>query len=225
MKILCVSDEVDPIVYSSGIKERFGDVAFVLAAGDLPEDYFEFIVSMLNKPLIFVEGNHDKPHRRREIQNLGTYAAEHDNEGTAGATEARFRIIMESGLCILGLPGSIRYNGGDNQFTDFQMWLHLLPLLPRLFLRKLIKGRGADIILAHAPVKNIDEGKDPCHRGFNAFPWLIEKLNPRWFVHGHVHLYDLSVGRLAKSGTTDIVNAFGHWVIDTDEGTEQGKSK
>lgn len=224
MKILCVSDEVDPVVYSSRIRERFGDVAFVLAAGDLPEDYFEFIVSMLNKPLIFVQGNHDRLHRS-QTENSISYAAEHIGDGSAGATDARFRIIKESGLCILGLPGSIRYNGGDNQFSDFEMWLHLLPLLPRLFVRKLIYGRGVDIILAHAPVRDVDDGRDPCHRGFRAFPWLIAKLNPRWFVHGHVHLYDLSVGRLSKSGATDIVNAFGHWIIDTDGGSDQGKSK
>ena len=70
MKILCVSDEVDPLVYSPRIKERFGDVEFVVAAGDLPMDYLEFIVSMLNKPLFFVQGNHDLPFVPNEIPGM-----------------------------------------------------------------------------------------------------------------------------------------------------------
>ena len=36
------------------------------------------------------------------------------------------------GLTIAGLGGSIWYNGGENQFTDFTMFLTMLRLLPGL---------------------------------------------------------------------------------------------
>jgi hypothetical protein len=36
MKILCVADNIDPLVYSSSIKSRFREVDLVLGAGDLP---------------------------------------------------------------------------------------------------------------------------------------------------------------------------------------------
>ncbi|MDX9810656.1 MAG: metallophosphoesterase, partial [Sphaerochaetaceae bacterium] len=58
MKILCVADESDPLVYSPNIAERYKDVDFVIAAGDLPLSYYEYIVTSLNKPLYFVFGNH-----------------------------------------------------------------------------------------------------------------------------------------------------------------------
>ena len=59
MKILCVADHIDPLVYSSSVKSRFGDVDLVLSAGDLPMDYIGFIASSLNKPVGFVFGNHN----------------------------------------------------------------------------------------------------------------------------------------------------------------------
>lgn len=59
MKILCVSDQIDPLIYSDCVKENFGDVDLVLCAGDLPMDYVDFIVTTLNKPTFFVFGNHD----------------------------------------------------------------------------------------------------------------------------------------------------------------------
>jgi len=53
MKILCVADHRSPIVYSTGIKERFKEIDLVLGAGDLPMDYYGYIVSSLNKKLFF----------------------------------------------------------------------------------------------------------------------------------------------------------------------------
>ena len=65
MKILCVADHRSPLVYSTGIKERFKDVSFILGAGDLPMDYYGYIVSSLNKRLYFVFGNHNLNHYNR----------------------------------------------------------------------------------------------------------------------------------------------------------------
>ncbi len=59
MKILCVSDYIDPLIYSSGAKKNFPDIDMILCAGDLPMDYIDFIVSVFNKPTYFVFGNHD----------------------------------------------------------------------------------------------------------------------------------------------------------------------
>ena len=53
-KILCISDQIDPVIYSKDIKEKYGDVDFIISAGDLPIDYLDFVQSSLNKPLYFV---------------------------------------------------------------------------------------------------------------------------------------------------------------------------
>ncbi len=217
MRVLCVSDQVDPLVYSPRLKERFGDVDLVLAAGDLPMEYLGFIASMLNKPLLYVEGNHDLG---RLALGGGAQARFDDPRGYAdsfGSTDIGFRIAREEGLIILGLPGSMRYNGGPNQFSEAGMALRLLVLAPQLLWNRLVHGRACDIVLCHAPPRGVHDRDDPCHRGFRSFRWLIAAARPRWLIHGHVHLYDLADVRVSAVRDTTVVNAFGHWLLDTGE--------
>lgn len=212
MRILCVSDLVDPLVYSSRIKERFGDVGLVLAAGDLPMEYLSFISSMLNRPLLYVEGNHDLG--RLSSGPLWAFSTEVDR--SFGAQNIGFRLVREGNLILLGLPGSMRYNNGPNQFSEFEMGLRILALLPRLLWNRIVHGRAVDIILTHAAPWGIHDRSDLCHRGFRAFRWLMGLTKPRWLVHGHIHLYDLSDARVTEAGETTVINAFGHWALDTE---------
>ncbi|MDR1212426.1 MAG: metallophosphoesterase [Spirochaetaceae bacterium] len=215
MKILCVSDQIDPLVYTASIKERFADIDLVLGAGDLPMDYLDFIVSSLNKPLLFVFGNHnleDLPLYRKERFSMEAFRA--DIYRGSGATHAGSKITREGGLLVAGLGGSMRYNRGGNQFSDFEMYLRILALIPKLFFNRVFRGRFVDILLTHAPPRGIHDLNDPCHRGFKAFRWFIEVFKPAYLVHGHVHLYDLNSVRDSKYRTTRVINAFGHYVID-----------
>jgi Icc-related predicted phosphoesterase len=220
MRILCVSDQVDPLVYSTRIRERFGGIDLVLSAGDLPLEYLGYIASMLNCPLLYVEGNHDS-----ESAPAVFPWGSHDLDASFGTRNTGFRLVREGGISILGLPGSIRYNGGPNQFSDLAMSLHILALVPRLAFARLWRGRAVDIVLTHAPPRGIHDREDPCHRGFGAFRLLMRYAKPSWFVHGHIHLYDLGERRVSVEGATTIVNAFGHWIIDTaTEGSDTSRS-
>jgi predicted phosphodiesterase len=105
MKILCISDQIDPLVYSNSIKTRFADVDLILSAGDLPLDYLDFVVSNLNKPLVFVFGNHH------------TKKIEDDAYGGCGCVHAGSKVVHEEGVIIAGLGGCLRYNNGANQFS------------------------------------------------------------------------------------------------------------
>jgi uncharacterized protein len=199
VKILCVADEVDLLVYSSSIRKRFGDVDLILSAGDLPDEYLGFIASMLNRPLVSVAGNHD---RAGDEPSLG---------------RLNFAIRKEAGISILGIPGSMLYSRGPNQFSDRYMALRLLRLAPRLLLRRLFKGRAVDIILAHAPPRGMGDAQDLPHRGFTAFRWLIELARPLYFIHGHVHLYDGRQARESGLDSTRIINVYGHKLIELGE--------
>ena len=59
MKILTVSDRVEPVLYDKVQRERFPDLDLILSCGDLPPGYLSFLVTMLNIPLFYVRGNHD----------------------------------------------------------------------------------------------------------------------------------------------------------------------
>lgn len=219
LKILCVADEVDLLVYSSSIRERFGDIDLILSAGDLPGEYLGFIASMLNRPMISVAGNHDPDDRASGNWISGGLSIENMQErDRTGLGRLSFGIRKEAGISVLGIPGSMLYNGGVNQYSDASMKLKLLLLAPLLLARRLLKGRGVDIILAHAPPRGIHDAGDRCHQGFTAFNWLIHLAAPSYFVHGHIHVYDSREARQEKYGETAIVNVYGHRVLTLELG-------
>ena len=62
MKILLISDTEEKFLWenwTNATAEMLADVDLVLSAGDLNHLYLEFIVTMLNVPLVYVRGNHD----------------------------------------------------------------------------------------------------------------------------------------------------------------------
>jgi len=199
MKILCVSDQIDPLIYTNSIKQRFTDVDLVLSAGDLPLDYLDFIISTLNKPLFFIMGNHH---------------TDESEDNSHGATYIDLKVKREAGLIVAGLGGSMRYNRGENQFSDFQMNCRILKLLPVLVFNRVFRGRFLDILLTHASPRGIHDKEDKCHKGFKCFLWFIKVFKPRYLVHGHIHLYDLSEVRTTKYCDTMVINAYGHYLID-----------
>jgi len=205
MKILCVSDQIDPLVYSNSIKKRFADVDMILGAGDLPLDYLDFIVTNLNKPLLFVFGNH-------HVEEL----ANNDKLGnwSFSSTHLGSKIRREEGLIVAGLGGSMRYNRGPNQFTEFEMYGEIAKLIPALLFNRLFHGRYLDILLTHAPPKGIHDKPDKCHMGFKAFLWFMKTFKPKYLVHGHIHLYDLQDVRRTRCMETEVINAFGHYIIE-----------
>jgi len=234
MKILCVSDQIDPIVYSANAKERFSDVDLILCAGDLPMDYVDFIVSTLNKPTYFVFGNHDLKefgfyHKTRN-STLRSYSSggfrSDDMSHSHGATYLGFKTINEKSLSIvgedgkktpllmLGISGSIRYNNGEDQYTDFEMFIKLLKLIPNLFFNKIRYGRYLDIFLTHATPRKIHDLEDPCHKGFPCFNWFIEHFHPKYMIHGHIHLYNPQATRVTVHNGTTIINAYSKYIFD-----------
>jgi Icc-related predicted phosphoesterase len=220
MKILCISDHIDPLVYSSSIKERFKDIEVVLSAGDLPMEYLEFVVSSLNKSLLFVFGNHNLTELYRYKTSGAAVSRDWINEDPAygsGAVHIGSKVRVEEGIIIAGLGGSRRYNRGENQYTEFQMNLEIIKLIPALIINRIFRGRFLDILLTHASPRGIHDKEDPCHRGFKAFLWFMRVFKPKYLIHGHIHLYDLSDVRTTRYKDTLVVNAFSHYIIETEE--------
>jgi len=215
LKILCISDQIDPLVYSSGIKERFGDIDMVLSAGDLPLDYLDFIISSLNKPLFFVFGNHHTEELKHYKKMMSTPFVETYREHFGcGAVHLGSKVKIEENFIIAGLGGSMRYNNGTNQFTEFQMFFEIAKLFPKLFWNRIFRGRYLDLLLTHAPPKGIHDKNDKCHWGFKSFLWFMKTFKPKYLVHGHIHLYDLCDVRCTKWENTTVINAYNHYVIE-----------
>lgn len=221
MKILCVADHIDPLVYSNGIRTRFKGVEMVLGAGDLPLDYYSYIVTCLNRPLYFVYGNHNleqlQRFKSRKILDPRQYEEDVGLKESVGATYLEDRGVHYRKVLIAGLGGSMRYNDGDHQFSEFQMVSRILGLLPRLIWNRIVHGRWLDILLTHAPPRGIHDKPDRCHTGFKAFLWFMDWFKPKFLIHGHIHLYELQENRKTQYKNTLVLNCYDHYVLDFEE--------
>lgn len=199
MKILAIADTEERCLWECFRKERFEGVDLILSAGDLDPDYLEFLVTVINKPLIYVRGNHDDRYARH---------------APGGCICVEDTVYTYRGIRIAGLGGSMRYRDGANMYTEREMAKRV-----RKLSRKVRMVGGCDILLTHAPVAGMGDLDDLPHRGFECFNTALESWTPDYMVHGHVHQSygpDFQRERQHACGTT-IINACGYTQFELDE--------
>ena len=205
-----MADEVDEALYGDRLDSIKPDI--VLACGDLPFDYLEYLVSRLDVPLLYVPGNHDASLKPRDMTWM-PLRSELPIPGPEGCINIDGRLVDQNGLRIAGLGGSIRYKEGPNQYSQGQMGRRAIRLELSIRLKRVQRGRKLDILVTHAPPFGAAEAKDSAHVGFVAFLRLIRNFRPALAVHGHVHPY----GRILperKVGPTRVVNVVPSRVIE-----------
>jgi len=201
MRVLTVSDVVVESLNSAALTQIARGVDLALSCGDLPADYLEYIVSMLNVPLFYVMGNHGGDGGARVFPE--------------GCENIDGRAVEFKGLLMAGLEGSLRYNNRPNfQYTENEMRAKIAALTPALVLNRARYGRYLDILVTHAPPHKIHDGEDLAHRGFQSLVWLIETYRPRYHFHGHVHVYDNRAETSTVRGATTIINTYGYKILD-----------
>lgn len=209
MKILSVSDVELSFIYSAHIAKRFRDVDLVISCGDLPYSYLEYIISMLDVPLYYVRGNHAS---KVETTSGG------DRTEVWGGIDLHRRVRRDpSGLLMAGIEGSLQYNFGPHQYSQAEMWAFVFGLVPGLMLNKIRYGRYLDVFVTHASPWKIHDMDDRPHRGAKAFRWFIDVFQPKYHLHGHIHIYRPDTITETTVGRTKVVNTFGYKeiVIDT----------
>lgn len=206
MKILLVSDKVIDFLYSPVIADKMSDIDLIISCGDLPTSYLEYMVTVLNKPLYYVFGNH---HKEKIWSENGL-----KSNMPQGCINLDNKIIDFKGLLLGGLEGSYRYSGGKHQYSEREMCLKTCRLKPRMYINKLLKHRYLDILVTHAPPLGIHDGKDLCHRGFKCFNDFIQKYKPKYLIHGHVHLHGVDNYWMTEVNNTTVINAYGYRVIE-----------
>lgn len=202
MKILVLADHESKSLYEYYKPEKLKDVDLIIACGDLRKNYLDFFASVSRAPVLFVLGNHDAWYKKG--QDNGCICIEDD-------------IYVYRGVRILGLGGSMQYiPGADNQYSEAQMARRIKKLW-----WKLKRRGGFDILVTHAPAQDFHDLEDIPHRGFACFRELIEKYQPKIFVHGHVHAnYGSDFKRTDMLASTLVVNAYDHYIIEYPESTE-----
>ncbi len=195
IKILAVSDFIDKDLEARVKNKTLEPIDLIISCGDLAPEYLSFLRDRLDRPLFYVKGNHDLRYT-------------HGNP--MGCDNIHTRIKKFKSLNIMGLEGSMWYNGGVNQYTDAQMKKMIFNMWFSLW-----RKGGVDIVVTHASPKDIHDGRDLCHRGFESFVPLIHKRRPRYLIHGHIHKdFSHPDQRETRVNHTRVVNACGYTILE-----------
>ncbi len=203
-RLLLVADHVHPYIYRAAFPAGLPAVDAVLAAGDLPGDYLEFLATKLPVPVVYVHGNHGNEHVHEGDQRLPP----------RGVICAHSRVVQVAGLRIAGWGGVPQYRtphegqASPGQFTPRQAaWgLRLLAWQAR---------RGVDVLLTHAPPEGPHAGADHAHRGAPELNAFMRRTRPALVVHGHIHEYEgKKTEYLDADSGARVVNAYGYRILD-----------
>lgn len=149
MKILAISDEESAYLWDYFDKEKLKGIDLIISCGDLAAEYLSFLTTMTSIPVLYVHGNHDERYEQKPPE---------------GCICIEDKIYVYKGIRILGLGGSMRYKGGNHQYTERQMTRRVRKMFFPLLFR-----RGFDILVTHAPAYQLNDGRDLPHQGFQVF--------------------------------------------------------
>lgn len=207
MKILLIADEEDKALWDYYDPARTAGIDLIISCGDLNPDYLQFLVTMVNRPLLYVRGNHD-----------GIY----DRRPPLGCISIDGRVFDFHGLRILGLGGSHRYKPGPDMYTEAEMRRRIRRVTPSIAIRN-----GIDLLITHAPALGYGDMDDIPHIGFASFNTLMEKWHPKYMCYGHVHqTYGEFVREMEHPAGTHLINCYKSFVLDigADEYPARGRT-
>lgn len=195
MKILAIADIEETALWDLWTPRRTEGVELILSCGDLRPEYLEFLVTVVNVPLLYVRGNHDSEHNKREPE---------------GCICIDGKVYKHRGIRFMGLGGSRRYRPGEDQYTESEMRRRALKLMPAAAI-----SHGIDVLVTHAPAAGYGDLDDLPHRGFETFNRVMDRYKPAYMLHGHVHT---NYGRIEKEhlhpSGTKVLNVCGHQIIE-----------
>ena len=190
VRVLAVADEEVPSVQS---RVRDVRVDLVLAAGDLPWDYLESLVSLLGAPAAYVPGNHD-PRTGHGVGPRGLVDVDgHVQHGRRPADRRPRRVRP-----LQRRPAPVHPEGVRQS-------------CPRA--AREARDAEVDVLLTHAPPLGLGDESDPPHVGISALHGVLETLRPSWHLHGHIHPYGMHKPD-RQLGSTTIRNVIPWQLID-----------
>lgn len=203
MRILAIADQESSYLWDHFEKSKLEGIDLIISCGDLNPNYLSFLATFTSAPVLYVHGNHDERYNQTPPE---------------GCICIEDKIYVHQGIRILGLGGSMRYKPGECQYTERQMKARVNKLKLQL-----LRRRGFDILVTHAPAYQLNDGMDLPHQGFRAFLTLLDRYRPKFFLHGHVHMsYGRRHKRYDKYQDTHVINVYERCVFDYED-EELGK--
>lgn len=205
MKILFLADVQSKALYDYFDKSKLDGIDLIISCGDLPAKYLSFLATFTHAPVLYIRGNHD---------------TRYETAPPEGCTDIDGKLYVFQGVRIVGLGGCMKYAGPGIQYTELEMRGRIRRLLPRI-----IKNRGFDILVTHAPAYRLNDGDDLPHKGFSCFLSLMERFRPAYFAHGHFHAsYGGRFERESRYQNTFVLNAYESYLLELDPASLRDKS-
>jgi hypothetical protein len=196
LRLLAASDEMDPALETLANRETLEPVDLVVGCGDLAPDWLGFLADAFRAPLLYVRGNHDR---------RGPWPAPPGIPAPSTGWDDR----LVHGLPILALPwpGRDREPARREEGAAWgQVLRHAMPRLPW--------ADGGLIIVSHVPPRGAgDSPGDGYHLGFAAYRFVLRRLQPVLWLHGHTTRATQRAWR-TEHGPTTLVNVTGSVLVE-----------
>lgn len=201
IRLLAVSDSVDPALEHTVNREVIGRLDAVIGCGDLEPGYLGFLGDAFHVPVEYVRGNHD---RGGHWSETAVAAPHHLSSGhlvdVCGITVAPFE-----------WPGLKPHQALRDEGSA---WRDVIRAERSVVARRLLGRATPVLVVSHAPPRGVgDEDVDPYHLGYAAYRWLLDRLRPPLWLHGHVTPASVVDWR-ASLGPTVVANVTGSVVVE-----------
>ncbi len=196
IRLLAVSDMIEPTLTDARNRARLGFIDLIVGCGDLDCDDLAFVADGVDAPLIYVHGNHDSDERWRQC-------ADHCPDPIPSSA-----VLHRAGLAVAGLTWPGRRGRGARR-NERVAWGQALQLAARR-----VGNHDPMIVLSHAPpLAAGDVSTDDYHRGFKGYRWLLDRIEPTLWLHGHTPLAATGDWKV-RVGRTTLVNVTGAVIIE-----------
>lgn len=201
VRLLAVSDAVDPALEHAVNREAIGRLDAIVGCGDLEPSYLGFLGDAFKVPVVFVRGNHDRGGHWSETARK---APEHLSSG---------HLVEVAGIAVAPFewPG-LRT---DRAMRDeLHAWGDVLRLWRTLIARRLFSGQAPILVVSHAPPRGVgDHAANRYHLGYASYRWLLDRLRPPLWLHGHVDPASKTDWK-TSCGQTVVANVTGSVVVE-----------
>jgi Icc-related predicted phosphoesterase len=200
IRLLAASDEHEPALEFERNRQEIGPLDGVIGAGDLDPRWLAYLADAFAAPLVFVRGNHDR----------------------GGDWDIRRPVVPDplrpgemtrlAGVAIAGFEWPHVNEPGNRRRPDLAWW-HAFRVARSELRDRLTRRREPLLVVSHVAPEGAGDAPDAYHRGFHAYRWLLERLHPPLWLHGHTttaSVADLTV----QAGATTVVNVTGAVLVE-----------
>jgi uncharacterized protein len=201
IRFLAASDEVDKALEHEVNRTALGHIDGVIGCGDLSPEWLAFLADAFGTPLVYVRGNHDRGGGWEEEK---THAPRPLESG---------ELTSLAGIPIAGLPWPGVERRGNERHSGLA-WSDVARVAWRWLLSRATGRARPLLVISHVPPAGAgDAPADPYHAGFGAYRWLLDRVHPPVWLHGHTTTASVPA-LLVHEGATTLVNVTGAVLLE-----------